>query len=81
MGVLRVEPDAKEAVAGLVERITFHSPETGFCVLRIKLVGNVIWSLSSALPPPYSPASTFMPAGIGTTTETTAYSLRRPSSR
>ena len=30
----------KEAVAGLVERVTFHSPETGFCVLRIKTRGN-----------------------------------------
>jgi exodeoxyribonuclease V alpha subunit len=30
----------KEAVAGLVERVTFHSPETGFCVLRIKARGR-----------------------------------------
>lgn len=28
--------DDKEALAGLVERVTFHSPETGFCVLRVK---------------------------------------------
>ena len=25
-----------EALAGLVERVTFHNPETGFCVLRVK---------------------------------------------
>jgi exodeoxyribonuclease V alpha subunit len=30
----------KEAVAGLVERVTFHNPETGFCVLRIKARGH-----------------------------------------
>ncbi len=35
------EPKAeKESVAGLVERITFHSPETGFCVLRLKMRGR-----------------------------------------
>ena len=26
----------REVLAGLVERVTFHNPETGFCVLRIK---------------------------------------------
>ena len=30
----------KEALAGLVERVTFHSPDTGFCVLRIKARGH-----------------------------------------
>lgn len=29
-----------EKVSGLVERVTFHSEETGFCVLRIKVRGN-----------------------------------------
>jgi len=28
-----------EALAGLVERVTFHSAETGFCVLRVKVRG------------------------------------------
>ena len=27
-------------LAGLVERVTFHNPETGFCVLRIKARGH-----------------------------------------
>jgi exodeoxyribonuclease V alpha subunit len=27
-------------VSGTVERVTFHSPDTGFCVLRIKVVGR-----------------------------------------
>src|SRR3954454_15199708 len=29
----------REALAGLVERVTFHSPETGFCVLRVQVRG------------------------------------------
>ena len=29
-----------EHLAGLVERVTFHSPETGFCVLRVKVRGQ-----------------------------------------
>src|SRR3954453_2748949 len=34
--------DAPErvALAGLVERVTFHNPETGFCVLRVKARGQ-----------------------------------------
>lgn len=29
-----------EAVSGLVERITFHNPENGYCVLRVKARGH-----------------------------------------
>ena len=29
-----------EHLAGLVERVTFHNPETGFCVLRVKARGQ-----------------------------------------
>jgi exodeoxyribonuclease V alpha subunit len=29
-----------EALAGLVERVTFHNPDSGFCVLRIKARGQ-----------------------------------------
>ena len=32
--------DTVEHLAGLVERVTFHSPETGFCVLRVKVRGQ-----------------------------------------
>ena len=32
--------DEKESLAGLVERVTFHSPDTGFCVLRVKARGQ-----------------------------------------
>lgn len=30
----------EESLAGSVERITFHSEESGFCVLRVKVKGN-----------------------------------------
>ncbi|MDA0990040.1 MAG: ATP-dependent RecD-like DNA helicase [Verrucomicrobia bacterium] len=30
----------REPLSGLVERVTFHSAETGFCVLRIKVRGH-----------------------------------------
>ena len=30
----------REPLSGLVERVTFHSPETGFCVLRVKVRGH-----------------------------------------
>jgi len=29
-----------EAMAGLVERVTFHNLENGFCVLRVKARGH-----------------------------------------
>jgi exodeoxyribonuclease V alpha subunit len=31
---------SRELLSGLVERVTFHSPETGFCVLRVKVRGH-----------------------------------------
>src|SRR3954471_15663581 len=34
------EAPEREALAGLVERVTFHNPETGFCVLRVKARGQ-----------------------------------------
>jgi exodeoxyribonuclease V alpha subunit len=30
----------REPLAGLVERVTFHSADSGFCVLRIKARGH-----------------------------------------
>jgi hypothetical protein len=30
----------RENLAGLVERVTFHNPENGFCVLRVKVRGQ-----------------------------------------
>lgn len=31
---------SRESLSGLVERVTFHSDETGFCVLRVKVKGH-----------------------------------------
>jgi exodeoxyribonuclease V alpha subunit len=38
-GMSSVEP-RHEVLAGLVERVTYHNPENGFCVLRIKACGQ-----------------------------------------
>jgi exodeoxyribonuclease V alpha subunit len=32
--------EAREVLAGLVERVTFHNEENGFCVLRVKARGH-----------------------------------------
>jgi hypothetical protein len=34
------EPSTQEVLAGLVERVTYHNSENGFCVLRIKARGH-----------------------------------------
>src|SRR5262245_13748668 len=34
------ESSTEEVLAGLVERVTFHNAETGFCVLRAKARGH-----------------------------------------
>jgi hypothetical protein len=33
-------PPTQEALAGLVERVTFHNAENGLCVLRTKARGH-----------------------------------------
>ena len=35
-----LESSAQEVLAGLVERVTFHNGENGFCVLRAKARGH-----------------------------------------
>jgi hypothetical protein len=37
---LQPEPLAQEVLAGLVERVTYHNAENGFCVLRAKARGH-----------------------------------------
>jgi hypothetical protein len=39
---MKPQPDQslKEVLAGLVERVTYHNAENGFCVLRIKARGQ-----------------------------------------
>src|SRR6516165_12803671 len=34
------EPSTQEVLAGLVERITYHNAENGFCVLRARARGH-----------------------------------------
>jgi hypothetical protein len=33
------QPSSQEVLVGLVEQITYHNPENGFCVLRAKARG------------------------------------------
>ncbi len=40
MGKSAPEMKEREPLSGLVERVTFHSGETGFCVLRVKVRGE-----------------------------------------
>ncbi len=52
------EATAPEHLHGSVERVTFHSPESGFCVLRVKVRGQrelvtVIGSAASVTPGEY----------------------------
>jgi exodeoxyribonuclease V alpha subunit len=41
MGVMKTEPQPsdREALAGLVERVTYQNAENGFCVIRVKARG------------------------------------------
>ena len=36
----QAESSDREVLAGLVERVTFHNPENGFCVLMTKARGH-----------------------------------------
>jgi exodeoxyribonuclease V alpha subunit len=36
----QTQPTTQEVLAGVVERVTFHNGDTGFCVLRIKARGH-----------------------------------------
>ena len=36
----QLQSPAQEVLAGLVERVTFHNTENGFCVLRAKARGH-----------------------------------------
>ena len=40
MGESALEMKEREPLSGLVERVTVHSGETGFCVLRVKVRGQ-----------------------------------------
>ncbi len=34
------DTSGREPLAGLIERVTFHNPDSGFCVLRVKVKGH-----------------------------------------
>jgi exodeoxyribonuclease V alpha subunit len=45
-----VTTGSTEVLAGLVDRVTFHNPENGFCVLRVKARASASSSLLSDMP-------------------------------
>src|SRR5229473_940418 len=65
MGELRTSTATatdREPISGLVERVTFHNPDSGFCVLRVKVRGHrdlvsLIGSAASVAPGEYVTAS------------------------
>src|SRR5712664_3087134 len=66
MGRFRTSPETattdREPISGLVERVTFHNPDTGFCVLRLNVRGHrdlvsLIGSAASVAPGEYVTAS------------------------
>ncbi len=49
----RRQPDNIEQITGSVERVTFHSEQTGFCVLKVKVRGfHELVTVVGALPEP-----------------------------
>ena len=52
-------PQTQEALAGFVERVTFHRAENGFCVLRTKARGQKL--LGRRLSPSAANADTAIP--------------------
>jgi exodeoxyribonuclease V alpha subunit len=51
-GAIPARGPATEEISGVIERVTFHNEESGFCVLRVKTKGHreettVIGSLPS----------------------------------
>ena len=57
----RVDRAPFRGPSGLVERVTFHNAETGFCVLRVKSAGKGTSPHWSATPPWSRPASSSAP--------------------
>jgi exodeoxyribonuclease V alpha subunit len=53
---LAAESSTQEVLAGLVERVTFHIAENGFCVLRAKARGHrdLVVGLDIPASPPVS---------------------------
>src|SRR5271170_1870640 len=69
----------REALAGLVERVTFHNTDNGFCVLRVKARGHrdLVTVLGEA--PSISAGEYIRPVALGRTIASTDYSFALPS--
>jgi hypothetical protein len=71
------QPSTQEVLAGLIERVTYHNSENGFCVLRAKARGHrdVVTVVGHA--EPSRPASGSPPQANGSTTAPTVSSSER----
>src|SRR5215831_5696795 len=76
---LQPEPSTQEVLAGLVERVTYHNAENGFCVLRARPRGHrdVVTVVGYAAT--ISAASGSRPSANGSTTAPMVSSSRRGS--
>ena len=46
----QLQPSTEEVLAGLVERVTYHNDENGFCVLRASARGHRDIATAAATP-------------------------------
>lgn len=60
---VQAEADERSAVAGSVERVTFHNPDSGFCVLRVKVRGQRGISTVIGTTPSISPGEWIQASG------------------
>jgi hypothetical protein len=74
------QPSIQEVLAGLVERVTYHNVENGFCVLRARVRGHRDVVTVVGHPQPLRPVSGSRPRANGSTTAPTASSSKRGSS-
>src|SRR5271166_5112374 len=81
---MRPQPELpnQEVLAGLVERVTFHNSENGFCVLRAKVRGRMAIPLR-ARPHSFASARFAIPSTRAARTAwdrtCSAFSARRPA--
>ena len=68
----------KEQLTGIIERVTYHNAENGFCVLRVKVKGHRDLITVVVMQPPSAQVNMFMGWDYGSMTRTTAFSLRHP---
>jgi hypothetical protein len=75
------EERSREPLSGLVERVTFHSAETGFCVLRVKVRGHRDLVTVLGPPPRFTLAKASRQADSGSSTVSTVSSSGPASCR